>query len=1212
MIRSIYRMAGTCVAVAATLLLVACSDDEVAVRPKGAEGFGIGIRVVEANDLAVTLNDGTRAAANGGTAQGTGDEGAAYGTSRAAANGGTARRNGSAGTSFGNSLGISAETAVRRNGNGGAAEFGPQCGENSAAVRRSLSGDTGGRLKGLTVGRLSLPIMGIHPRSVAASGRGVTGAATGRNDGFGGSGNNIGAHASGAGAYTNDGFGTSEGGFGTSEDGFGTSDDDFEGPENGNMGAGAGAARLTRALASDIVTGTENFPDSVMVWGFTKETGTAAGGAATEKTLFGGDLLLRENGWRSHVLWPYGLNGTIKVWAVAPYTDNIEDFSVTNAASVSYGACPTLSYTVPDATDAQRDVLYGESDDIDGSMQRVPNLAQDNKVLPVTFRHVLTAVRFALGTIPSGIKVTSIHINGVYNQGNYDGKDWSAQTGMGMYALKTGGGGGAYSLGAVSGSYCDDGQVMFLLPQTTPSSAQLVLEIEETATEKDPVSGESVASEKHHTVRCTIDGDVWQQGYTVTYVLTVGRLNENFYFFVEQDSKNAHTVTEAFEHDTNTQPEQSVRVHSYRLRHDYSSGALVADETNTWDWSIAGYVVPKAPTGADYNGNDEYAYEQPDEMAELKDQFTEPVPSLIKLERPTNGDTEQVVYQFRPQAAKTTVDHTAALTGMTVREGNYHDLSHYYANGQQHTGGRESANSYVVNARGFFAFPMVYGNAYHNGRLRNNTDPNLKDHRAGAITRGSIKEQMKTYHFQKSTSGYKGTEIWDTNGEPFEENIMDANGDVTATRHFYCMEKDSAFTAQDYGDYKAELLWKDDKNLNISAITAGVDLVTFTVDMTGDLPPSNAVIGLKARVNTEETQYTCKDKIYVEKNDVTGTWEKTGTVVSVKMETTGTGVTATTTHYPIEESKKTTNGDYEWLWQWHIFVTDQWRESLAPFAVRDVATGSNDKNMMAVNLGWVPDKNSEESYAPRHVWVKLEQDRSAQSAWVHLVQHGRQPLATGRVTYYRWGHPEAVPRMDNTNAPLYDVDGNEIVNLADIPTPMTWANGGSWGTAKTLYDPCPPGYRVPTQTEMAFVHLTGADDDNTVDASGKVTQNVLNRWPDATTPTGGTATSGGASEGAYFYATPHTYDAGSPTWGIPASDRYAPTVYLPATNALTADTWKHTDRDPRIQYWLSDSERNSVCIAPDYTYASQVYRNETVAADQGTDGVLLSVRPVAE
>ena len=151
------------------------------------------------------------------------------------------------------------------------------------------------------------------------------------------------------------------------------------------------------------------------------------------------------------------------------------------------------------------------------------------------------------------------------------------------------------------------------------------------------------------------------------------------------------------------------------------------------------------------------------------------------------------------------------------------------------------------------------------------------------------------------------------------------------------------------------------------------------------------------------------------------------------------------------------------VWSWHIWVTKQTFATLT-----EVNTGSHAYQLTPVNLGWVGDATSG---------------------------------ATGYCTFYQWGRKDAfIPGTGegNTNHTVYDIDNapvsgisnskdNSVTIGGNIQQPTVhnqnsttkgpcdtqfynmWdaqqtsnAENTTGATVKTVYDPCPPGFCVPT------------------------------------------------------------------------------------------------------------------------------------------------------
>ncbi len=175
------------------------------------------------------------------------------------------------------------------------------------------------------------------------------------------------------------------------------------------------------------------------------------------------------------------------------------------------------------------------------------------------------------------------------------------------------------------------------------------------------------------------------------------------------------------------------------------------------------------------------------------------------------------------------------------------------------------------------------------------------------------------------------------------------------------------------------------------------------------------------------------------------------------------------------------------VWSWHIWVTT---ETLSNTSV--VATGSHNYTVAPVNLGWIATGGD-----------------------------GKQ----GYNPYYQWGRKDAfVPSSGSTggdtNKTVYDIDGNIITGYSrtssttatigtDIQNPTVhYYNSSTYGpqtgqqynlwdvnqtgtgnittaTVKTIYDPCPAGFCVPTGNLYYFIGNGGSRTMATWDSTNK-------------------------------------------------------------------------------------------------------------------------------
>lgn len=906
-----------------------------------------------------------------------------------------------------------------------------------------------------------------------------------------------------------------------------------------------GASGLSRAAANEVVTGLTNFHDSLTIWGYTSD-GT---------TLFHQILLTKVRNWRNSVEWPYDQGEYMKFYAVSPSLETIN----MSATGESYSTPPLLTYTLPEEADELLDVLYGESEHISiaagpaGSVSTNPqqeNLGKDNKFVNLRFRHITTAVRFSQGTIPSNIVIKSIAIEGSRVAGTYNPAALDAATATeGAWTFAPGAATRTYTVTASHTGTGNEGATdvpiagtptLFLLPQTLPSGARMIVTLTETLDE---------SRTKDHTVTCSLAGDVWKKGYTVDYKITIGRLQEGYYLTADGNVE--------LEHNTNA-VSSTLKVQSYQLVYDYSSGTRVASYSPV-TWDIDGV-----------SANDS-------EWVAMSGRTAKGLSWLADFRGVLNADTHYdggynatATYTIAGQSMALSTSHDVVLSNNSTQAASNLDLSTtypYVGGGPRSTA--ETANCYIVNRVGSYKFPLVYGNKSADGAEA----ACFKDHTGATITKRLIKDQIEA----KSETD---------------------NGNGTYSRYYWTA---SANTTKGVPQcLRAVVLWQDVKGLILSVDNTS-DAITFTI---GQSNPGNAVIALQAKYLT----YT--------------NWNGEGAVAGLV-------------------------DDDVWhtLWTWHIWMTDEvyqnngtengishdayyinGSETKADHIaqVQDYDTPATTYKILPVNLGWVPDNDNFGLYKKREVWIKLKQTGTDNVAKVHITQNARQELYTGTGTVYQWGRPTAFPALRNINGTVrnvYDLDGNNITSqfvlaLADGPgdgpgdaiakpygvlqlesNANSWFNVSSldynedtehmWNSdSKTVYDPCPPGFRVPPAKVFRTFSKTGA---TVVSGAGH-----LNMWPEAKDANGTTHRNGERSKGGYFYCTKHTGD-------IPAADRYKDMIYMPATGEWQGNKSVGTqlqDKSEQINqadgiYWTSDyfykSGNSQGCIlwlTPEYTFSA--------------------------
>ncbi|VFB12723.1 Uncharacterised protein [Bacteroides heparinolyticus] len=355
--------------------------------------------------------------------------------------------------------------------------------------------------------------------------------------------------------------------------------------------------------------------------------------------------------------------------------------------------------------------------------------------------------------------------------------------------------------------------------------------------------------------------------------------------------------------------------------------------------------------------------------------------------------------------------HTVALRN-APQVSNYDLSTHDY---QGNTVPMRTANCYIVNAPGTYRLPLVYGNAIKNG----------------------------TTNSSAYTSTASGTNVL----TPFINHLGNGITNPYIYSHAGCTPANCT------------LVWQDEPNLVTDvALSSDTHFLEFTVNQ-ATIRQGNAVVAVRDNSNTV-------------------------------------------------------------LWSWHIWVTDyKPGTSGTTTPDKEITNFQNHKyKIMAVNLGWCDGK--EETYAERTVLVRFKQEPTAgytpaatQAITVKQKAHAITEL--GNCTYFQWGRKDpfvgALKGPNGSSASInktwYDADGNVKTNQlppissfsyndcikSGIINPNMFCTNyymeqryyNLWSAdnnttspndnpvVKTIYDPCPAGYKMPPSNAYTGFTTTG-------------------------------------------------------------------------------------------------------------------------------------------
>ena len=641
---------------------------------------------------------------------------------------------------------------------------------------------------------------------------------------------------------------------------------------------------------------------------------------------------------------------TLQFYAVYPYIDG----SNPNLQLVQplAGELPSVDFTTPTDIANQIDLMTASTQNINHT-----NTGGGSHVVPLTFYHSLTAIRFGVGSNLSwGKTIKSVEFQGVYSKGRYDikTKTWSNQSTAQNYKLDNI---GVSTSEAVNNVILKDGNTFLMVPQTLPTGAKIV-----------------VTFSDNTSVTAKIEGKKWKPGTTKTYMITEKNSNWNYIIQTTDPSAAAYNATQTGNYG----------ISSYRTAPDGTQRPVA--------WKVVGY---------DANNDGNFS------MSEK--------PTWVTGLTKTEGNGGTTAEQGAATVTKATLIDKLAPRNNALKSatplgsaGAPYDLST--------KGGsvlRNTANSYLISAPGHYRIPLVYGNAIKNG---SDNQSAYKTSNTGTYILSNFKDH----------NGNDITNPW----------IEKTNGGANA------------------GINGAKIVWADEQDLvHLSASPIKQDGGNAYLDFevkAADIKSGNAVVAVT----------------------------KNGTVV----------------------------------WSWHLWFAPQ--SALTPIPV----TNYQNKvyNFTEETLGWKPTKWESTTYnKARTVKVKVEQtianNGTKQVAVLNITQNPGIKR-TGIVTYYQFGRKDAFPGMDETQLPQGSINKNAGDNMSiinGIQNPQNfYISGNSWSNippvgytyhnlwsadntttgsyndnavVKTVYDPCPVGFKMPASN--AFTGFTSNGQNQTTAAN---------------------------------------------------------------------------------------------------------------------------------
>ncbi len=368
----------------------------------------------------------------------------------------------------------------------------------------------------------------------------------------------------------------------------------------------------------------------------------------------------KASSWTTSYHWPGG-GRNVRFFAYAPY--NWEGIVLSGK---DVAGTPAITCSVPDGVPDQKDLLMAVSGEMPGNT---------SSTAPLTFRHVLTAVRFVTGDDMLAGRITKITLKNVYGKAVYPvgGTSWRDFGSVKSFSQTP-----DKEVSGQPGEEITTGAATFMMiPQQLPSGASI--EIVYT----DGLSSTS------RTLRTSIAGKSWPMGKTITYRISTTSISVVPEFSVTSSGNFTHEGGNV----------------NYTVRSFATvSGGDGSSQKVEMKWSAefveedgeGGYHAIARPSWfTGFTGSGNGGVSQHRATAEAQQGVTEnPHNSKLQIAEDINVQTGKTPYNLSNSSGEEAVENTA--------------------------------NCYLVNAPGIYSLPLVYGNGIKNGDF--NTPAYNKQH----------------------------------------------------------------------------------------------------------------------------------------------------------------------------------------------------------------------------------------------------------------------------------------------------------------------------------------------------------------------------------------------------------------------------------------------------------------------------------------------------
>lgn len=223
----------------------------------------------------------------------------------------------------------------------------------------------------------------------------------------------------------------------------------------------------------------------------------------------------------------FWLNGKpLDFYAWYPYNSAEGTNGIPAGMTLNQENFSSISYTVPTDVSKQEDLMF--------AVNKNASEPADGKATSLDFKHSLAAVKFVVGDLPTGTKVTSVALKGVKYKGDLAvtaGNNGAAQLAWSNLANETGDFTQATTKKVKENdtdhAITNENQTFFMIPQTLPDDAIVEVVVEDEKGAKVTLTGalqDATAAEQAK--------NKWEAGNTYTYSISLsGIISAEITFF---------------------------------------------------------------------------------------------------------------------------------------------------------------------------------------------------------------------------------------------------------------------------------------------------------------------------------------------------------------------------------------------------------------------------------------------------------------------------------------------------------------------------------------------------------------------------------------------------------------------------------------------------------------------------------------------------------